>query len=188
MWLQVLSREYIPAVHTAGGLLNFPCLPTKGAATGSAGQTPVPTACHLLSISMPCASPNETWGLEGLQHLWPLAQAPRELSRSPQQQDGEWVPTHVTHASRGQCSTPRELARGTGELVNAIVEAERGSEMRLLCRKGLFTGVRRSLRMRPSRLAAPAGCRLKKRAGEDWLRVRVTEKVRWESGSRRQGR
>lgn len=59
--------------------------------------------------------------------------------------------------------------------------------MRLLCRKGLFTGVRRSLSMRPRRLAVPAGCRLKKRMGEDQLRVRVTEKVGLESGSRRQG-
>ena len=69
MWLQALSREYIPVVQKAGGFLKFPSLPKKGAATGSAGQTPVPTACHLLSISRPCASPNETQGLEGHLHL-----------------------------------------------------------------------------------------------------------------------
>lgn len=65
MWLQALSREYIPAVQKAGGFLKFPHPPMKRAAAGSAGQTPVPTACHLLSISTPCASPNEPRGSAG---------------------------------------------------------------------------------------------------------------------------
>lgn len=88
MWLQVLSREYIPVVQKAGGFLKFPCPPMKGAATGSAGQTPVPTACHLLSVSMLCASPNETRGLEGSRTSGPLAQAPTERSHIPQQHEG----------------------------------------------------------------------------------------------------
>ena len=68
---------------------------------------------------MPCASPNETWGLEG-----PLHRPPRV----PQPHDGERAPTDHTHA--------RKLERVEGELVKAGGEAGTGSRMGLLSPKG----------------------------------------------------
>lgn len=56
-------------------------LPMSRVATGSAGQASVRSPCHLRSISTPCASPNESLGLDekAARTAHPLSQAPREL-------------------------------------------------------------------------------------------------------------
>lgn len=112
----LFKKQEIPEISTAPV-----SLPKKGAATGSAGQTSVPTTCHLRSISTPRASPNERFGLERAPAV-PLPGSPG-AEAPQQQQEGQTVPTQATGTRpRDPPRNPQDTACD-GELL------QRGSQL-----------------------------------------------------------